>query len=55
MEKLKFLYEGERLLVTAPGIIRIQAASNYSRIYFENGILKMQAVATCYYLAISAL
>jgi two-component system LytT family response regulator len=37
MEKLKFLYEDERLLVTAPGIIRIQAASNYSRIYFEDG------------------
>lgn len=37
MEKLKFLYEDERLLLTATGIIRIQAASNYSRIYFADG------------------
>jgi two-component system LytT family response regulator len=37
MEKLKFLYEDERLMVTAPGIIRIQAFSNYSRIYFADG------------------
>jgi two-component system LytT family response regulator len=37
MEKLKFLYDDERLPVTAPGIIRIQAASNYSCIYFEDG------------------